>query len=256
MLRNTLAIAKNTFRETIRDRILLSALFVIIAMILFTLFIGSISLEQSTRIIIDFSVTAIYALQIFVAIFIGSMLIYKEIERKTFYLILPKPIHRIEMLIGKCLGLTATTTLVTLSSTCVLILLLVVNGETSYILPIILSVFLSIFEAIILILISMLFSSITSPILAAISTLVMFFVGHSGEMFRYVFLTSDSTVVEVVTKAIYYLLPNLEKFNMRNDIVHQTMPSLLLIFVTILYAFTYAIFLLFLTQAVFKKKDF
>ena len=256
MFRNTLAIAKNTFRETIRDRILIAAVFVIIAIILFTLFIGSISLEQSTRVIIDFSVTAIYALQIFVAIFIGSMLIYKEVERKTFYLILPKPIRRTEILIGKCLGLTATTIAVTLSSTLILILLLLGKGEGTYIFPIILSVFLSTFEAIILILISMLFSSITSPILAAISTLVMFFVGHSGEMFRYVFLTSDSTVVEITTRTIYYLLPNLEKFNMRNDIVHQAIPSLPLVLVTILYAITYAIFLLFLTQAVFKKKDF
>lgn len=93
MLTNTIAIAKNTFRETVRDKILLSAFFVIVAMIVFTVFIASISLEQSTRMIIDFGLTAIYALQVFVAIFIGSMLIYKEIERKTFYLLLPKSVR-------------------------------------------------------------------------------------------------------------------------------------------------------------------
>ena len=84
------------------------------------------------------------------------------------------------LLIGKCLGLTATTILVTLSSTFVLILILLFKGEFAYIPSILLSVFLSTFEAILLILISMLFSSITSPILASVSTIAMYFIGHAG----------------------------------------------------------------------------
>ena len=84
LLTNIKTIAKNTFRETIRDRILMSVWFVIIAIILFSLFVGSISHDHNTRIITNFSVTAIYILQVFIAIFVGSMLIYKEIERKTF----------------------------------------------------------------------------------------------------------------------------------------------------------------------------
>lgn len=253
---NIVAIAKNTFRETIRDRILLSGLFVILAIILFTLFIGSISLGENTRIIVDFSVTAIYALQVFVAIFIGSMLIYKEIERKTFYLILPKPISRSEILIGKCLGLIMTTLSVTLMSTIVLFIILFIRGDTSYIHVIFISLFYSILESIILILISMLFSSFTSPILAAVSTITMYFVGHGGDIFRTIFMTTRSTFLEVVMRAIYYILPNLEKFNIRNDIVYGISPTLPSILVTTLYAFTYAAFLLFLTVIIFKKRDF
>lgn len=251
-----LAIAKNTLRETIRDRILLSGLFVIIAIILFTLFVGSISLDQSTRVIVDFSVTAIYALQMFVAIFIGSMLMYKEIERKTFYLILPKPVHRGAILIGKCLGLTATTILVTLISTSVLIVILLFKGGSSYILPIFLSVFLSTLEAVLLILISMLFSSVTSPIMASVATIAFFFIGHAGALFRKIFMTTDSTVIDIIVRAVYYILPNLEKFNVRNDIVYATHPTLPLLLVTVMYALLYASFLLFLSHIVFKKKDF
>lgn len=256
MKNNILAVAKNTFRETIRDRILLSGLFVISAIILFTLFIGSISLGENTRIIINFSVTAIYILQMFVAIFIGSMLMYKEVERKTFYLILPKPVTRTEILIGKCLGLTTTTILVTLSSTLVLIGILLFKGESSYVVPILISVFLSSLEAVLLILISMLFSSVTSPILAFISTIAMFFIGHGGEILRTIFMTTTSTVIEVTFKAAYYMLPNFEKFNIRNDIVYAVTPTSSVIAVTILYALTYAIFILFITQLIFKKKDF
>jgi Cu-processing system permease protein len=255
-MKTILAIAKNTLRETIRDRILLSALFVIVAMILFTLFIGSISLDQGTRIIIDFSITAIYALQVFVAIFIGSMLMYKEIERKTFYLILPKPIHRGAILLGKCLGLTATTILVTLISTSVLIAILFFKDATSYILPILLSVILSTLESVILILISMFFSSVTSPIMASVATISFFFIGHAGSILQRIFMTTGSTVVEIILRAVYYVLPNLEKFNIRNDIVYGTHPSLPLLLTTVLYACIYVSFLLFITTIVFKKKDF
>jgi ABC-type transport system involved in multi-copper enzyme maturation permease subunit len=256
MLRNILAIAKNTFRETARDRILLSGFFIIIAIILFTLFIASISLEQSTRMIIDFSVTAIYALQMFVAIFIGSMLMYKEIERKTFYLLLPKPVSRTEIIIGKCLGLTTTTLLVTLLSTLALYVILYIQSGQFFFVPILLSVLLSTLEAVVLILISMLFSSLTSPILAAVSTLAFYFIGHAGDVFRFIFMTTKSTAIELVTRGAYYLLPNLEKFNIRNDIVYGVPQDSHMIIIACLYAITYSLILLLITQIVFKKKDF
>jgi ABC-type transport system involved in multi-copper enzyme maturation permease subunit len=256
MLTNILAIAKNTFRETVRDRILLSAFFVIVAIIIFTLFIASISLEQSTRMIVDFSVTAIYALQIFVAIFIGSMLIYKEIERKTFYLILPKPISQLEIIIGKCLGLTLTTIAVTLLSTSVLYLILFIQSGQIFFWPILVSVLLSSFESILLILISILFSGITSPILASVSTIAIFIIGHAEGIFRYMFMTTQIPAVEYVAKAVYYVLPNFEKFNIRNDIIHGIVPSFTMVIIAMLYAFSYALLLLVITQAAFKKKDY
>jgi ABC-type transport system involved in multi-copper enzyme maturation permease subunit len=256
MITNILAIAKNTFRETSRDRILLSAFFVSVAIIIFTLFIASISLEQSTRMIIDFSVTAIYALQIFVAIFIGSMLIYKEIERKTFYLILPKPITRIEIIIGKCLGLTTTTVLVTLLSTFVLYVILFIQSGHFFFFPILLSVFLSTLEVILLILISIVFSSITSPILASISTIALFFVGHAGDIFRHIFMLTKIPLLAGTTRVIYYVLPNLEKFNIRNDITYGMMPPFVTVLFAVAYALAYSLLLLVIAEIAFKKKDF
>ncbi len=256
MLTNILAISKNTFRETVRDRILLSAFFVIVAMIIFTLFIASISLEQSTRMIVDFSTTAIYALQIFVAIFIGSMLIYKEIERKTFYLLLPKPITQTEIIIGKCVGLTLTTVVVTLLSTAVLYGILFMHSSQLFFWPILASVFMSTLEAILLILISILFSGITSPILASVSTVAIFIIGHAEGIFRYMFMTTKIPIVEFFTKAVYYILPNLEKFNIRNDIIHGLVPSFSMIMVAVLYAISYSLLLLVITQRAFRKKDY
>lgn len=255
MITTILAVAKNTFRETMRDRILLSALAVIIAIILFTLFIGSISLDQSARIITNFSVTAIYILQIFVAVFIGSMLMYKEIERKTFYLIFPKPVTRTQIVIGKCLGLSATTLLVTFICTLFLFGLLAFKGGTAFFVPIIISTLLTSVEAMLLILISLLFSSFTSPILAAVATITLYFVGHASDIFQYIFKTTESPSLEAVTSAIYHILPNLEKFNIRNDIVYNSLPAMPSIALSLVYASVYAVFLLYLTHLIIKKKD-
>lgn len=255
-MKTILTLAKNTFRETIRDRILVSTWFVILAIILFSLFIGSISHDNSIRIITNFGVTAIYLLQVFIAIFVGSMLIYKEIERKTFYLIIPKPVSRLAIILGKCLGLIATTTLVTFLSTAFLIIVLTLSGGSSYIEGILLSTFLGLLEATVLILISLLFSSLTSPILAFLSTIVIYLAGHAGSIFEYIFMTTATPIIAGIMKTIYYVLPNLEKFNIRNEIVYGTLPSVSMVSMSILYALIYGAFLLFLTILIFRKKDF
>lgn len=255
-MKTILTLAKNTFRETIRDRILVSTWFVILAIILFSLFIGSISHDNSIRIITNFGVTAIYLLQVFIAIFVGSMLIYKEIERKTFYLIIPKPVSRLAIILGKCLGLIATTTLVTFLSTAFLIIVLTLSGGSSYIEGILLSTFLGLLEATVLILISLLFSSLTSPVLAFLSTIVIYLAGHAGSIFEYIFMTTATPIIAGIMKTIYYVLPNLEKFNIRNEIVYGTLPSVSMVSMSILYALIYGAFLLFLTILIFRKKDF
>ncbi len=234
----------------------MSTWFVILAIILFSLFIGSISHDNSIRIITNFGVTAIYLLQVFIAIFVGSMLIYKEIERKTFYLIIPKPVSRLAIVLGKCLGLIATTTLVTLLSTLFLLVVVILNGGNSYIPGILLSTFLGLAEAGLLVLVSLLFSSLTSPILAFLSTIVIYLTGHAGSIFEYIFMTTSTPIIEVLMKAVYHILPNLEKFNIRNDIVYGTLPTLSMVGVSLLYGLIYGAFLLFLTVLVFRRKDF
>lgn len=256
MLNTIFTIAHNTFRETMRDRILLAALAVVLIIIAFTLFVGSISIEQDLRMIVDFGVSSIYILQIFVAVFIGSMLMYKEIEQRTFFLILPKPIKRYEIILGKAFGLTFTTFAVTMLSTLALFVILFFKGGTAFFIPILVSVFLSTLEALVLILISIVFSGFTSPILSALYTIVFFLAGHSGDSLRQLMTFPQSTASEVVARAIYYLLPNLEKFNVRNNIIFSEVPGFSAILVSTLYALFYAGLLFFIANLTFKKKEF
>ncbi|MDH5676154.1 MAG: hypothetical protein OEZ06_28805 [Myxococcales bacterium] len=105
-----LAVAVNTFREAVRDRVLYGVVGIATAVLLFTLVLAELSLDQHLRVVLDVGLASISFFSVLVAIFLGSSLLYKEIERKTLYVILPKPIHRYEFLLGKYCGITLTAT--------------------------------------------------------------------------------------------------------------------------------------------------
>jgi ABC-type transport system involved in multi-copper enzyme maturation permease subunit len=102
------AIALNTFREAVRDRVLYGVLGFATAVLLFTLVLAELSLHQQERVIEDLGLASISLFSVLVAVFLGSSLLYKEIERKTLYVILPKPIRRTEFLLGKFFGICLT----------------------------------------------------------------------------------------------------------------------------------------------------
>src|ERR1041385_4907142 len=107
-MRPIAAVAINTFREAVRDRVLYGVLGVATFVLVFTLVLAEVSLDQQRRIVLDVGLASISLFSVLVAIFLGSSLLYKEIERKTLYVILPKPIRRHEFLLGKYLGIALT----------------------------------------------------------------------------------------------------------------------------------------------------
>ena len=102
------AIALNTYREAVRDRVLFGVLVLAAAILALTLALGELSLDQQMRVVTDLGLASISLFSVVIAIFLGSSLLYKEIERKTLYVILPKPIARFEFLLGKYFGIVAT----------------------------------------------------------------------------------------------------------------------------------------------------
>jgi ABC-type transport system involved in multi-copper enzyme maturation permease subunit len=103
-----LAIALNTFREAVRDRVLYGVLGLAIAVLLFTLALAELSLDQQRRVVLDVGLASISFFSVVIAVFLGSSLLYKEIERKTLYVILPKPVRRWEVIVGKFVGIALT----------------------------------------------------------------------------------------------------------------------------------------------------
>jgi Cu-processing system permease protein len=102
------AVAINTFREAVRDRVLYGVLGIATFVLFFTLVLGAVSFDQQKRIVLDVGLASISLFSVLVSVFLGSSLLYKEIERKTLYVILPKPIQRYEFLLGKYVGIVLT----------------------------------------------------------------------------------------------------------------------------------------------------
>src|SRR5689334_14037671 len=102
------AIAINTFREAVRDRVLYGVLGFACAVLFFTLAVAELSVHEQARVVSDVGLASISLFSVVVAIFLGSSLLYKEIERKTLYVILPKPVQRAEFLLGKYFGIFLT----------------------------------------------------------------------------------------------------------------------------------------------------
>lgn len=252
-MKNISVIAKNTIRETIRDRILYSILGFAVLFIVSTIFFGSISLGEDLKIIRDFGLAGIYIFSIIIAVFIGTTLIYKEIEKKTLYLALSKPVSRIHFILGKFFGLLASMTMVILLMTIVYLAVVAAKGG-GFDWRGLVAVAMSIPEIAIFIALSILFSTFSSPLASTIYAVLLLFIGHSMDT---VIKHFDKTggAGKYIFEVVYYLLPNLEKFNLRNLAVHQIAISWQSIIYAIIYGTVYVALLLILSNWSLSKQE-
>src|SRR5881392_2015757 len=179
-LRTTFAIARNAFREAVRDRVLYNLVLFVLLLTAGAIFLGELSAGQETKIIIDLGLSSILLFGVFIAIFVGVGLVYKEIERRTLYAILSKPVGRGQFLLGKYFGLCVTLLVnVAIMGIGLSLSLWFVgrgwNPLMAKIWPAILLVFI---ELMILTGVALLFSSFSSPALSALLTFFVFVIGH------------------------------------------------------------------------------
>jgi ABC-type transport system involved in multi-copper enzyme maturation permease subunit len=188
------------------------------------------------------------------SIFIGSTLLSKEIESRTLYMILSRPLSRISFMLGKVLGLSSVLVINTI------ILCLVAIGIYFYlggkINPLMFWAGLfSMFEAFIIMLFSIMFSLLTSNALAIICTIAVWIVGHSLSATSRILFIKSNAFMSCVLKAIAYLVPDLEKINLKDLLIYeQTISSDFLIKANI-YALLYILGLLLIISFLFKKKN-
>ena len=184
-LQRTLAICRNAFREAVRDRVLYNLVLFVLLLIGGSIFLGELSAGQESKIIVDLGLSAMLLFGAFIAIFVGVGLVYKEIERRTLYAILSKPISRGQFLLGKYLGLGLTLLInVAIMGVGVSLALIYIHRGWDPLVPKVWPAILLIyFELMILTGVALLFSSFSSPALSALMTFFIFIIGHfSGDL--------------------------------------------------------------------------
>ncbi len=255
MLKQIWAIAKNTYRETIRDRVLYSLIGFSVLVIAASLLAASVSLGQESRVIQDFGLTAMLVFLLIITVFIGTQLVYREEERKTIYLVLSKPISRDTFYLGKYIGLCLTLATATAIMGIVFISLVAFKTHTVTAIEIEAIIGLMV-ESWLLTAVGMLFASFTSPLSSAIYTFALALVGHSSFTIWTLAQKSKSVFLKYVLETVYYVFPNLEKFNFRNDVVFHVPVNFSLAGMALLYFVGYAVVMLALGITVFRKNEY
>ena len=249
-----IALTINTFREAIRDKVLYSLIFFAVLMIGLSVILDNLTIGEPTKIIKDFGLASIEIFGVLIAIFVGIGLVYKEMERKTIYNILSKPIHRYQFIIGKYLGLTLTLLVEVLTMSIALFCILYFyEGKIAVaLLPAIGMIFITLM---IITAFALLFSSFSTPILSGLFTLSFFLIGHLTPDLLELGKKADSQSLHYLTKALYYIIPNLEYFNLKGQVVHQVALEKGYLFFALLYGLLYIAIILLISMVVFQNRD-
>ncbi|MBN1781618.1 ABC transporter permease subunit [bacterium] len=251
---SVLTIAMNTFRESIRNRVMINILLFAVGLILLSIVLGEWSLGEQIKVIKDFGLSAMSIFGLLIAIFIGIRLMVQELEQRTIYLIASKPIRRWEIVLGKYSGLALTLIVnVILMAVTLLVVNLIIEGRIDLgLLP---AVFLIYIEILLIVAFALFFSSLMSPQLSALATLILYMLGHlTNFLYEYIRVFPDKGF-HWLLKGIYYIVPNLEKLNLKMAVVdHVPQPPHVVAWATA-YGLCYIVIVLILTAAVFNKKD-
>ena len=257
-LRRMSAIARNTFREAVRDRVLYNLVLFVLLLTAASIFIGELSGGQERKVIVDLGLSAMLLFGMFIAIFVGVGLVYKEIERRTIYAVFSKPVGRGEFLVGKYLGLCLTLLVnVLVMGVGVSLALLYVSRGWDPLIPTIWPAVLLIYmELMLLTAIALLFSSFSSPALSALLTFLTFVIGHFSADLKTLAVSMGSTGARWFFTGLYYLLPNLANYSFITPAAHGRTPPMVFVLATAFYALLYITVILAAATLIFSRRNF
>jgi Cu-processing system permease protein len=250
------AIAANGFREVIRDRILYFIGFFALLMAFAWRLLPEIAVGTHEKIFLDLGLAAIGLLGVIVAVFVGTGLINKEIDKRTILVLIPKPLSRAEFILGKHLGLSGVLA-VMLGVMLVIYLLMLLGMKVSFQpLPLIVSVFYLGLELILIAAVAIAFGVFTSSILATLMTFGVYLMGHISKDLIQLGIISKNPNILAITKNIYLILPDLERLNFRNEAVYGLLPSADVLIANALYSLVYTGLLLGISILIFSRRQF
>ncbi|HEV8426618.1 MAG TPA: ABC transporter permease subunit [Pyrinomonadaceae bacterium] len=257
-LRRMSAIARNTFREAVRDRVLYNLVLFVLLLTAASIFIGELSGGQERKVIVDLGLSAMLLFGMFIAIFVGVGLVYKEIERRTIYAVFSKPVGRGEFLVGKYLGLCLTLLVnVLVMGVGVSLALLYVSRGWDPLIPTIWPAVLLIYmELMLLTAVALLFSSFSSPALSALLTFLIFVVGHFSSDLKSLAVSLGSPSARWFFTGLYYLLPNLANYSFITPAAHGRTPAAGFVFASAFYALIYITVILAAATLIFSRRNF
>jgi Cu-processing system permease protein len=267
-MRQIVLVAGSVFKESVRDRVPYSLVIFAVILMAASYLISQLTAGQDLKIIKDLGLASIQVIGLLIAIFIGIGLVSKEVERRSIYSLLAKPLSRTSFIVGKFGGLALTLVANVAAMTVAYYGMLaymdwVTDPSLKKVWPapamdpaLLVPIVLIVAELIVVTAIALFFSTFSSPLLAALLTLGLWTAGHFSGDLRNFEAIIDSPVAVYTARAVYYILPNLSPFDVKGQVVHGGSVAPAHVVLTLAYAAAYVGALLAAAVAIFRRRDF
>lgn len=264
---NLFAIALSVFRESVRDKVFYNLLLFAVLLVGASLLVGQTTAGQDVKIIKDLGLAATSLFGIFIAVFVGINLVWKEVERRSVYSLLSKPVRRPALVVGKYLGLSLTLLVnVAVMGIALYAVLAYMNavfpldvqeawGAPALDPRLLVALLLILAQLLVMTAVALFFSTFSSPMLSAVFTFGLYVAGHFNADLKNFETIVDSPAVAWAARALYYLLPNLAPFDVKAQIVHGQPVAAGDVGLTLLYAAVYIVMLLGAASLIFARRD-
>ena len=257
-----LTIGVNTFREAIRNKVLYSLLFFAVLVIVGSLAFGALSVHEEVRLTTDLGLAGMSLFSVIIAIFVGVNLVYKELERKPIYTLIPKPIHRYQFVLGKFIGMVLTLSVQIAIMTIVLLGVIALQGGALS-MALLKMVALIFVEVMVVTAVAVLFSSFSTPFLSGLFTVGIFLLGRSVPEIRIAARKVQSQTVAWLLHGVSAVVPNLRYFYTTGAevsgghvSVHTSFPDWSYVASASGYGLIYIALVLMLAMVLFARRDF
>jgi len=250
-------VALNTFREAVRDRVLYNLVFFALVMIAASILVGQVSIGIEEMVIVTLGLSAISVIGLLIAVFIGVGLVSKEMDKRTLYALLAKPVRRWEFLVGKFGGLLLTLTVNTIAMAAGLFLALklVKSSGAPLEASVLVAVYFIVLKLALVVALALLFSCFTTPLLSILYTAGLYIAGLFVTEMRNYQSETMSRALQTLLRWLSYLLPNFENFDVMAAAAHGRPIPPALIAQNTAYAAVYCAVLLAVAAAIFTRRN-
>jgi len=255
-LKRTLAIATNAFREVIRDRVLYLIVLYALVMAAAWRLLPEVAATTEDKMLLDVGLAAIDVLGSIVAIFVGTGLINKEIDKRTVLVLIPKPISRAEFIIGKQLGLSAVLGVLVALMTGIYLAFLSLAQISYPVVSILIAALYLFFKLCLLTGIALMLGVFTSSLLATLLTFGIYLMGHSSRDLLALGKLSRNVDIERLTQALYLVLPDLSRLDLKNQAVYGILPDSITLLSNAVYGLLYTVLVLAIAILIFSRREF
>ena len=249
-------IAFNTFREAVRDRVLYNLIFFALLLVGSSLLFGQISIGIERIVLVNLGLTAVSLFGVVIAIFIGIGLVSKEIDKRTLYTVLSRPVRRWEFILGKFFGLVGTLVVnaAFMAIGFFAALYYLVHQFQAADVYLLVAIYFIILQFVVVTALALLFSSFSSPLLSAVFAFALFLIGTFAEDLR-AFAAMAKGLTKLLASGLAYLIPNFAALNVISSVAHSQPVSGALIVYNTLYALLYATAALAATALIFERRN-